>query len=254
MTFSRVFLKIANFVVSLVVFLALFAFGAFAVYALWDNEQVYSAVADAKADMLRLKPTADDADATPSFDQLLKINPDVCAWLTLDNTEIDYPVVRGTDNLHYVNTDVFGDYALSGSIFLDCRNSRDFSDPYSVLYGHHMANHLMFGDLDLYKDPSFFAENPSGRLLLPDGEYDLDIFACLLVNAGDNVIFNPTRRQTGNTSQLLQYVRDNALNLRSETLDALAVAESPRVLALTTCASEFTDARTIVLAAVKAAS
>lgn len=254
MTFSRVFLKIANFVVSLVVFLALFAFGAFAVYALWDNEQVYSAVADAKADMLRLKPTADDADATPSFDQLLKINPDVCAWLTLDNTEIDYPVVRGTDNLHYVNTDVFGDYALSGSIFLDCRNSRDFSDPYSVLYGHHMANHLMFGDLDLYKDPSFFAENPSGRLLRPDGEYDLDIFACLLVNAGDNVIFNPTRRQTGNTNQLLQYVRDNALNLRSETLDALAAAESPRVLALTTCASEFTDARTIVLAAVKAAS
>lgn len=254
MTFSRIFLKIANSIVSFVVVLALFLFGSFAAYALWDNGQVYSAVTDAKADMLKLKPEADGEDDSPGFEELMKINPDVCAWLTLDNTEIDYPVVQGDDNLHYVNTDVYGDYSLSGTIFLDCRNSHDFTDIYSILYGHHMANSLMFGDLDLYKDAKFFKENTTGQLLLPDGSYNLDIFACLVVNAGDSALFNPTAWQAYNITQRLEYALDNAVNVRTQTVEQLLQAESPRILAMSTCSSEYTDARTIVLAVIKPAS
>lgn len=41
------------------------------------------------------------------------------AWLTIDDTKIDYPVMQGKDNTEYLNKDPYGDYALAGSIFLD---------------------------------------------------------------------------------------------------------------------------------------
>lgn len=91
-----------------------------------------------------------------SFDELRKLNPDVKAWITLDNTKIDYPVLQGDINLKYLNRDFFGDTSLSGNIFLDKRNSPDFKDEYSLVHGHHMEKRKMFGDLDLYRKKDFF--------------------------------------------------------------------------------------------------
>lgn len=108
----KVLLKAANFCVSLVVILTMCAAGAFSVYALWDNSQVYRAAGDVQASMLHLKPQADPTAAEgPTFDELLAVNPDVCAWLTLDGTNIDYPVLQGESNLSYINTDVYGNFA-----------------------------------------------------------------------------------------------------------------------------------------------
>ena len=42
-----------------------------------------------------------------------------------------------------------------------------FSDCYNLLYGHHMDNGGMFGDLDKYKDADFFDGHITGTLLLP---------------------------------------------------------------------------------------
>lgn len=150
--------------------------GVYAAYALWDNNRIYSAANDVQADMVKIKPAVEE-DGGASFEELLAINRDVCGWVTLDNTKIDHPVLQDSTNLTYINRDVYGNFALAGSIFLDTRNERDFSDAYSLLYGHHMENSGMFGDLDLYKDQTFFDENSAGMLILPDRAYNLEIFA-----------------------------------------------------------------------------
>lgn len=49
--------------------------------------------------------------------------------------------------MEYINKDVYGEFSLSGSIFLSCMNKKDFSDNYNLVYGHHMANGGMFGDV-----------------------------------------------------------------------------------------------------------
>ena len=174
-----------------------------------------------------------------------EINPDVCAWPSLEHTKIDYPVLQGSDNLSYLNRDVYGRFALSGSIYLDARNGRDFSDGYSLLYGHHMEQHKMFGDLDLYRDEDFFTDDPTGTLILPRECYDLHIFAVLLVSASEQCIFEPGQTEL---HELLDFVSRQALHLRPEIVEQLASAEAPQILALSTCAGEFTDARTVVLA------
>ena len=214
-------MRAADFLVSTVVVLFLVVAGAYSAYALWDNSQVYAAADNVQAELLQFKPKA-GADNGASFEELLGINPDVCAWVTLDNTAIDYPVVQGEDNFTYVNTDVYGDFSLAES--------------------------KMFGDLDLYKDAEFFAENTTGELILPDRTYDLKTFACLLVPSSESAIFQP-QRWDSDLQGLYTFAQENALNLNTETLAAMkAAGDDAQVLALSTCSTEFTDARTILLA------
>ena len=242
----RYWIRGMNALFSLVVFLCFFVAVAYAGYALWDNSQVYAAAANVREELLQFKPSADPkTEEGPTFAELQRINDDVCAWVTLDNTGIDHPVLQGTDNLTYINRDVYGNFALAGSIFLDSRNDSRFSDPYSLLYGHHMENSGMFGDLDLYKDAQFFRDNTSGLLMTPDGVYDLEIFAYLLVKASDEYIFEPEAWQ-GDLESAFSYVEENAIHLRQETWESLGSED--RILALTTCSGEFSDARTVVLA------
>ncbi len=244
---ARITLKILNALVSTVVAIAFFVLAGYSVYALWDNNQVYSAAEDVQSDMLKLKPVIDPEDNGASFEELLAINEDVCAWVTLDNTAIDYPILQGENILTYINTDVYGDFALAGSIFLDTANDRTFHDAYSLIYGHHMANHKMFGDLDLYEEEEFFDENTTGMLILPDRNYNLEIFACLLVKSSESAIFNPEQWLT-DIDGLLTFAESEALYIHQETVDLLRTEENPQVLGLSTCSSDFTDARTVLLA------
>lgn len=242
---SRLILKAANFLVNLVVVLCLSVAGIYAAYALWDNNRVYTAASDVQADMVKIKPAVEE-DGGASFEELLAINQDVCSWVMMDNTKIDFPVLQGDTNLTYINRDVYGDFAIAGSIFLDTRNQRDFSDPYSLLYGHHMENSGMFGDLELYKDQSFFRKNKTGMLILPDRTYKLEVFACLLVDAGEDAIFDPEMWQH-DINGLISFAEEKSMYLRQETIEKLRQNDYPQVLALTTCSTEFTDARTIIL-------
>lgn len=239
---KRRVLRLLNSLVSLVLIIALFLFGAYAVYALWDNNQVYQAAEDVQMELKRLKPSADGEDG-PTFEELLKINPGVCAWITMDGTKIDYPVLQGENNLSYINKDVYGKFALAGSIFLDCRNQKDFSDPYNLLYGHHMSESHMFGDLDLYEKESFFRKNTTGTLLLPGKVYDLKVLAFIRVTASEEEIFNLDvfRNDSAGVARFTQ----QKAQLKNEELET--IGPDDQLLALSTCSSDFTDARVIVL-------
>ncbi|MDO4285774.1 MAG: class B sortase [Eubacteriales bacterium] len=243
-------LRAVDFAVGAAVTLFLVIAGAYSIYALWDNTQVYAAAEEIQTDMLRLKPeTAQEEGA--SFEELLAVNPDVRAWLTLDGTEIDYPVLQGESNLSYINTDVYGDFALAGSIFLDSGCDGAFGDAYSLLYGHHMEEHRMFGDLDLYREETFFDGHSAGTLLLPDRTYELEIFACLLVPASEDAIFEPEQWRD-DIEGLLEFAEGSALHIRQETVEEMRQGGAAvRILGMSTCSSEFTDARIVVLARMK---
>lgn len=247
---ARFFLKACNSIVNIVLVIALLISGAYAAYALWDNNQVINSAYDVQKDMIKLKPkvepTPEDPDNAASFADLLAINPDVCAWISMDNTKIDHPVLIGENNMEYISKDVYGEFALAGSIFLDSRNDRNFNDAYSLLYGHHMVDSRMFGDLDLYKDETFFRENRTGMLILPDRTYDLEVISCMLVGSSDDYIFEPDNTRD-DIQALLDYAEENSLFLNDDVLARARQTEDLQILALSTCSSEFTDARTIVL-------
>ena len=246
---ARFILKIANSLLNLIIIISLLLAGTYAGYALWDNNQVYAAASNVQADMIKLKPIlTENEDEGASFEELLVINKDVCAWVTVDNTNIDFPILQGETNLTYINRDVYGNFALAGSIFLDSRNDKDFHDIVSLLYGHHMDQSDMFGDLDKYKDETFLKENTTGILILPDRSYDLEIFACILTDASNDAIFEP-QEYKADINKLIRLTEQEGLHYNADKLEELKKTNGQRqILILSTCSTEFTDARTIVLA------
>lgn len=244
MSFGRSCVRLVNSFVSLVVMIAILIFGSYSAYALWDNNQIYSEASNVQLQMQELKPVIDDSEESggPTFGQLLAINPDVRGWVTLDGTQIDFPILQGETNLSYINTDVYGKFALAGSIFLDCQNSPDFSDHYNLIYGHHMANSNMFGDLDLYREEAFFRENTTGLLMTTQAVYDLKVVALLILSASDDHIFDITLNQ--NPDDVITFCRETAVYCSDEMPE---LGEDVQFLALSTCSSDFTDARTVVI-------
>jgi len=252
MNIHKHIIRFADSLVNTVILVIALIVGSYCIYCLWDNQQVFAQAENVQADMIKLKPEIieEEGEEGASFEELLAINEDVRAWLTLDGTEIDYPILQGEDNLEYINKDVYGNFALAGSIYLDTRCNGAFESPYSLLYGHYMARREMFGDLELYKDEEFFEENTTGLLILPDKVYDLEIFCCLLTDDKEEAIFNPDKWQYG-INGLLSFAEKNALHLNEELLASIKEQKDAKILSLTTCSYEYDEARTVVLALMK---
>lgn len=208
-------------------------------YSLWDTAMVFNG-AFLSSDLLQFKPAAGDPDSNPTLAELQAINPDVLGWLTIDDTHIDYPVVIGETDMEYVNKDVYGDFALSGSIFMDSDNARDLSDAYTLVYGHHMDNGAMFGDVVEFVNTDYFESHPSGTLYLPDATYTIEIFACVQVDAFDSMIYDPLA-QNGDVSELLNYVDEIAVQSRY-----IGVQPTDKVIGLSTCAEAETNGRVVI--------
>ncbi len=191
-------------------------------------------------DLLKYKP-ADDGSQGLSFAELMELNPDVCAWITIDDTHVDYPVVQGEDDNEYINKNVYGEFALSGSIFLSCLNNRDFSDSYNLLYGHHMDGGAMFGDIARFTDYRYFDRHRTGTLYLPGRTAQIELFACVKADAYDTVIFHPDAQPRGDVSSLLEHIDNNAVCYRDIKLDP-----GDYIIGLSTCSEAETNGRIIL--------
>ncbi len=90
------------------------------------------------------------------FTELLALNPDVIGWLRIPDTVIDYPVVRAGDEDYYLHHDFYGQNSIYGTLFV--KDIADVETPGTnvIIYGHHMRNDTMFGDLDAYESEDYF--------------------------------------------------------------------------------------------------
>lgn len=116
------------------------------------------------------------------FEALQAINPDIYAWLQVDGTDINYPVLQNEyEDEYYLNRDSDGNYSANGSIFSQATyNGKDFQDPVTILYGHRMPSGDMFGNLMKdFSDPEFFAEHNILRIYTPEAMYEYKVFAAV---------------------------------------------------------------------------
>lgn len=99
-------------------------------------------------------------DIPVDFEALQAENPDIYAWITIPGTNVDYPILqREGDNGYYLNHSVDGAGSIAGAIFTEDYNSKDFTDPNTIIYGHNMKNGSMFRTLHNYSDREFFDNN-----------------------------------------------------------------------------------------------
>lgn len=141
---------------------------------------VYSALA---ARVRQAAPPA-SVEAAPSpwaesgvlrqYDALWQQNNDLAGWLRIQGTGIDYPVMYTPEEPEkYLYRDFHGDQAAGGSLFLGQGGGPDA--PLVIVFGHHMRDGSMFGDLDEYRSADYAGEHPVIRLdtLTEEREYEV---------------------------------------------------------------------------------
>ena len=229
--------KFANELVNIIVLTVVLLLLAFALYALWDSNQLHQAAS--KSQYAAYKPTPENEGQ--SFMELQAINPEVFAWLTVFGTGIDYPVAQGHDNMKYVNTSAMGVYSLTGSIFLDYSNSTDFNDFNSIMYGHHMEKKKMFGEIGSFSEKSVFNSYRYGNLYFDGKDHGLEFFAFIHADAYDRTIFAPNV-----TDDERQAFLDNLLEKAMYKRD-IGVTTNDHIALLSTCSSGSTNGRDILV-------
>jgi len=236
---GRRLIRLADSIVNIFVLVAILLMMAFGFYAVWDSSQVSAEASPGRYAAYR----PDAVNTGKSFQELQAINKDVFAWLNIYGTEIDYPVVQGKDNLRYISTDAEGKHSLPGAIFLDYRNNSDFSDFNSIVYGHHMAQRRMFGDLSLFNDAEFFNTHRYGSLYFNGVEHGIEFFVFFHCDGYDTKVFNPNITDQANQQLFLDMLLDRAEHRRQ----SVTVTVEDNIVMLTTCSVIETNSRSILI-------
>jgi len=230
---------LANYIINtgiLIVILLLLVLGC---YALWDSRQVFASAGPEVYE--KYKPTAENGGL--SFAELQAINPDVCAWLTVYGTNIDYPVVQGKYNFEYINKNAEGKYSLAGSIYLEAKCSRDFSDFSSILHGHHMDKGVMFGDIEFFADEEYFNARRYGTLYAAGREQGLEFFIFAHVSAYNRAIYRNCITDPEDKQDYLDLLYEAAMHTRTD----VSVTVDDRIVLLSTCSGVSTNGRDVLI-------
>ena len=215
-----------------------------AIYIKMDSDSVYQG-ADPKR-WIQYKP--DFPEDVESFEDLQKKNPDVKGWITVYGTNIDYPVLYSPeDNNYYLNHNSLKEPESSGSIFLDYRNNPDLSDFNNILHGHHMAEHKMFGDLDLFAKDDFFQKHEFGNLFYNGKDNGLQIIATILTDGYDANIYNTNVRTDDERVKLINYIYQKAVLIRGVDLTNKEQSERERQLLQQGVTSPLTPRDTLIV-------
>ncbi len=174
------------------------------------------------------------------FDALLRENPDTVGWLYSPDTPINYPVVQGLDNERYLHRLFDGSTGRSGTIFLESQNQRDFSDPNSILYGHHMRDGSMFKSLKGYQEQSYYEAHPRLLLVTPEGRFRVELFAGSVERSGSDA----WQLDFEDPEAVVRWAQEQ--RERSAFESAVVPKAGQRILTLSTCSYEFQNARFVV--------
>lgn len=212
--------------------------GLLGIYALWDSASLYS---NASHNHYKdYKPRIRDSR---SFEDYQRANPDVIGWLDLYGTGVDYPIVHGQDNMKYLSHAPDGKYSASGSLYLDYRNNPNFLDFNNIIFGHHMDQHMMFGDLSNFLTQPYFAKHQYGKIYANHHWQGLDIYAVMEANAYDTSIYNPGIDCDQKREFYIQNIQSKAKYHRLEN-----VQPADHIILMSTCQGDLTNGRIVLVA------
>lgn len=161
------------------------AFLVAGIWLWWDAQSQYNAQNEVNEKLAGYTKVSDDGTTPPQVDwaSLKVVNSDVCAWIQIPGTTVNYPVYKGATNDTYLRTSAFGSYSIGGQIFMDSSNkSADLTDEQTLAYGHHLNDGSMFAPVAKMDDQAYFDSIQRVWWVTPvahsDGTYGQNNFLC----------------------------------------------------------------------------
>ena len=218
-------------------------------YLLFQNVKQTKETQDLNVQLVEMRQEAEtEEDNTDWSKGMLDVNPDYKGWLTIYGTQISEPVVQGETNETYLRTNINGEHAEAGTLFLD--ETTDLTqDGNLIIYGHKMNDGTMFGTLDKFEDEEFFDNNGTVCWESEKGKEYYQIFA-LLVLPGYSTDPNFIDLQAWNnvldeeqTADMLNTIADRASIFRGESFNL----EKDKYIFLVTCDYSINNGRLVLV-------
>lgn len=163
-------------------------------------------------------------ETTIDWNKLKDINDDIIGWIKINDTNIDYPILKDNTELKYLNHSYNGKYNKNGSIFT--LNRKPFNDRITIIYGHNMKSNIMFSELDKYMNKDFFDKHKYFEIYTEECNYKATIFSCYSIGVN----------QEENNIKLLRFEDEieyykNKSKIKSEE----NIGEIKKIVKLSTC-------------------
>ena len=179
------------------------------------------------------------------YQSLYDINNDLVGWLTINNTRIDYPVVKSQEDNYYLKHNFYKEYSDFGCPYIQ----GDIDADNIIIYGHNMDDGSMFSDLTKYKSEDFFLNNQyiSFNTLYDNRTYQIiSVFKESVDLQENNVFFYNRYSCFESEEQFNEFISNiNRLSLYSIKTEA---QYGDSLLTLSTCEYSYNDGRIVVVA------
>ena len=201
-----------------------------------------------------------------TYNNLIKRNDDVVGWLRINNTQVNYPLLIDPGDItpgmgygdqyveyneYYLHHDIDRKYLFEGNIYMDCRDNfgavEGLQSENIVIYGHNMLNGSQFGNLRLYKDTSYYWNNPFVYLSSIYRDYEYVIVSFCITSGNADTDFRYWDMEELDTQEDFDYYVNRIK--RDQLLDTgVDVKYGDKLLTLSTCHADADNTRFIILA------
>ena len=217
-----------------------------------DEEEKAESETKEKGETITTENTDEQNEETERMLQVKELqeqNPDIVGWLEITNTNINYPVLQGTDNSYYMTHNYKKQNSKNGSIFLDANYDWNIPSNNLLIYGHNLGNGMMFQELLKYEQESFYQEHPVIRFTTAkeDAEYEIiSAFKSRVYYQSEKNVFRYYYFINSKSEEEYKEFVKNAQNASLYPIDATA-SYGDQLITLSTCSYYVEDGRFAVV-------
>lgn len=126
------------------------------------------------------------------FQELINQNEDTVGWIKVNNTNINFPIVKTSNNSFYLKHNFKKQYNSAGWIFADYTNNFETLDKNTLIYGHNRRNNTMFSSLKSLLNPEWFNKDSNKYFYFctENSNYIAKIFSVYKINQSKLILYN----------------------------------------------------------------
>lgn len=183
------------------------------------------------------------------FAALRDKNSDFIGWISIDGTNLDFPVMYAPTNKDfYLRHDFNKEYSIYGVPYLDEKTTlgANAESDNLIIYGHNMKTGTIFGCLTGYKKVDYYQQHPSIEFDTVYGDAQYEVFAAFAIDVVNDTSFVYNQYVDMDEESYNAYVEE--VCRRSDVDTGIRPAYGEQLLTLSTCEYSTDNGRFVVVA------
>lgn len=196
------------------------------------------------------EPTGESVNPNGAkFAALRDKNSDFIGWISIDGTNLDFPVMYAPTNKDfYLRHDFNKEYSIYGVPYLDEKTTlgANAESDNLIIYGHNMKTGTIFGCLTGYKKADYYQQHPYIEFDTVYGDAQYEVFAAFAIDVVNDTSFVYNQYVDMDEESYNTYVEE--VCRRSDVDTGIRPAYGEHLLTLSTCEYSTDNGRFVVVA------